>query len=178
MSTHGRDGIARLVLGSTAEMVVQFGRAPVLCVREPEHGAALPYRRILVPTDLSEASRRAFRIAAGLAKSFGAEVIALHVARPPLGAAASTAGVTYAVEEQVPSEEQLKAFLMPEFLGQRLLPRVEMGSAWDRINETARAERADVIVMSTHGRDSLADRVMGSHTNRVVRHASCPVLVV
>ena len=41
----------------------------------------------------------------------------------------------------------------------------------------AREERADVIVMATRGHDSLADRVVGSNTERVVRHASCPVLV-
>lgn len=179
MATHGRDGLASLVLGSTAEMVVQFGRSPVLCVREPEHGAALAYRRILVPTDLSHASRRAFGIAAELARGFDAEVVALHVAQLLRSAAPTpTAEVLQAVDEQVPSEQQLRAFLMPEFLGLRLLPRVEIGSAWDRITETARQERADVIVMSTHGRDSLADRVIGSHTDRVVRHAPCPVLVV
>jgi nucleotide-binding universal stress UspA family protein len=55
---------------------------------------------------------------------------------------------------------------------------VELGSAWDRIVETARSERADLIVMSTHGHDSLADRLLGSHTERVVGHAPCPVLVV
>lgn len=179
MFTHGRAGIARLLQGSTAETVVQFGRSPVLCVREPDHGAALPYRRLLVPTDLSPASRRAFPIAAELARTFGAEVVALHVAALPKGAAESgTAGISYTIEEQVPSELGVKAFLMPEFLGVGVTPRVEMGSAWGRIIETARAERADLIVMSTHSRDSLADRVVGSHTDRVVRHAPCPVLVV
>ena len=43
--------------------------------------------------------------------------------------------------------------------------------------ETARLEKADLIVMSTRGHDSLSDRVMGSNTERVVRHAPCPVLV-
>lgn len=179
MSTHGRDGLARLVRGSVAEMVVQFGRTPVLCVREPEHGAALPYRRILVPTDLSPASCVAFPIAGELARAFGAEVLALHVAPPPRGAAESgTAGISYAVETRLPSEQDLGAFVAPEFHGVALLPLVEIGSAWDRIIEVARAERADAIVMSTHGKDSLADRVIGSHADRVIRHAPCPVLVV
>lgn len=179
MATHRRRGIARLLLGSVAEAVVRRGRAPVLCVREPDHGVALPYRRILVPTDLSRGSRRAFPLAAELACSFGAEVVAVHAAAVPTGAAASgTAGICYEVEERVPSEERLKAFLMPEFLGLKITPRVFVGAAWDRIVETAHVERADLIVMSTHGRDSLADRVLGSHTERVVRHAPCPVLVV
>jgi nucleotide-binding universal stress UspA family protein len=67
---------------------------------------------------------------------------------------------------------------MPEFYGLRIVPRLFVGAAWDRIVESARVERADLIVMSTHGRDSLADRVLGSHAERVLRHAPCPVLVV
>ena len=95
MATHGRDGLAHLFLGSVTEMAIQHGRSPVLCVREPAHGVALPYRRILVPTDLSEASRRAFPLAAQLARAFDAEVVGVHVAGFPPGH--SLAGVYEAV---------------------------------------------------------------------------------
>ncbi|MBI3932039.1 MAG: universal stress protein [Acidobacteria bacterium] len=175
MATHGRGGFAHLVLGSVTETVLHHARTPVLCVREPEHGVALPYRRVLVPTDLSEASRRAFPLAALLARAFDAEVLAVHAVGLRTGA---TSGVTDVVESRVPSEEAVLAFLQPDFAGVRVAPRVELGSAWDRITETARQDRADVIVMSTHGPDSLTDRVLGSHAERVVRHAPCPVLVV
>lgn len=179
MSTHGRDRIGQLFFGSVAETVLNAARAPLLLVREPDHGVALPYRRILVPTDMSMASGRAFPIASLLARAFGAEVIALHVAAPLLGDPAfGTSGVTYEVEARVPSEAALCQFLGSEFAGVKVLPRVLIGSAWDRIIETAALEHADLIVMSTHGRDSLADRVIGSHAERVIRHASCPVLVV
>jgi universal stress protein A len=57
-------------------------------------------------------------------------------------------------------------------------PRVLLGAAWNAIVETARAERVDLIVMSTHGHDSLSDRLIGSHAERVVRHAPCPVLII
>lgn len=179
MSTHGREWIARLFLGSVAETALDVARTPLLLVREPDHGVALPYRRILVPTDLSAASGRAFPTAGMLARAFGAEVIALHVAAWPRGDRAfGTSGVTYEIESSVPSEDALGEFLGSEFAGVKLLPRVLIGSAWDRIIETAKLERADLIVMSTHGRDSLKDRVIGSHTERVVRQAPCPVLVV
>jgi nucleotide-binding universal stress UspA family protein len=139
----------------------------------------LPYRRILVPTDMSMASGRTFPIASQLARAFGAEVIALHVAAPLLGDPAfGTSGVTYEVEARVPSEAALSQFVGSDFAGVKVLPRVLIGSAWDRIIETAALEHADLIVMSTHGHDSLADRVIGSHTERVIRHAACPVLVV
>jgi len=178
MATHGHAGFAHFVLGSVAEALLQRSPAPVLFVREPDHGVALPYRRILVPTDLSQRSRRAFPWAALLARSFGADVVGVHASPPPpAAAAADSAGVEY-VDANVPSDERLRAFLGPQFDGLRVLPRVFIGSAWDRIVETARVERADLIVMSTHGHDSLADRVVGSHAERVVRHAPCPVLVV
>lgn len=140
------------------------------------HGAALPYRRILVPTDLSPASRRAFPLAALLAGRFGAQVLALHVAPRPTGVPLS--GSAYFVENQIPSERTLAAFVEPAFREVRVATRVELGSAWDRIVETALVERADLIVISTHGHDSLADKLLGSHTERVVSHAPCPVLVV
>jgi len=177
MATHGRDGLKNLLLGSVAETVVQYGRSPVMCVREPDHGVALPYRRILVPTDMSRASRRAFPIAALLTQTFGAEVVAVHVTREP-HLATGMSGIAETVEHEVPTEDALRDFLDPEFVGLKVLPRVFIGHAWDRITQVARDERADLIVMSTHGRDSLADRVIGSHAERVMRHAPCPVLVV
>ena len=174
MATHGREGLAHLLAGSVTETVLQRGRCPVLSVREPEHGVALPYRRILVPTDLSPASRRAFPLAALLARSFESEVLALHVAQ--VEAPRSLMGVSHAVEGS-PSEAEVAGFLEHDFRGVRVTPRVLLGSAWGAIVETARAERVDLIVMSTHGHDSLSDRLIGSHAERVVRHAPCPVLI-
>jgi nucleotide-binding universal stress UspA family protein len=162
------------VVASVTEVALQQGRCPVLCVREPEHGVALPYRRILVPTDLSAGSRRAFPLAALLARGFEAEVLALHMAG--VTAPSLLHGVSYAMEASA-SEEELWQFLKPDFRDVRVTPRVVLGPAWDRIVETARSERVDLIVMSTHGHDSLTARVMGSHAERVVRRAPCPVLV-
>jgi nucleotide-binding universal stress UspA family protein len=174
MATHGREGLAHVFLGSVAESVIRHGRTPVLCVREPDHGVALPFRRILVPTDLSPASRRPFALGATIARAFDSEVLALHVAHVGDG---SLVGVTAAVESALPSEAALRDFLWPEFAATRVTARVELGSAADQIIQTARAEKADLIVMSTHGHDSLRDRVLGSQTERVVRAAPCPVLV-
>jgi nucleotide-binding universal stress UspA family protein len=45
------------------------------------------------------------------------------------------------------------------------------------ILETAQLVDADVVVLSTHGRDSLRDAVIGTHAQRVLRDANCPVIV-
>jgi nucleotide-binding universal stress UspA family protein len=174
MATHGRGGIAHFMLGSITERVLLETRSPLLCVRALEHGMALPYRRILVPTDMSPASRRAFPLAGLLARAFGAEVLALHAVDVR---AKATLGVTELMESLVPSEEALFGFFQADFAGVRVLPRVLLGVAGDSITRTAREERCDLIVMSTNGHDSLADRLFGSQTERVVRTASCPVLV-
>jgi nucleotide-binding universal stress UspA family protein len=176
MATRGCSGLSHVLLGSVTDRVVREARAPVLCVREPDHGVGLPYRRIMVPTDFSPASRRAFPLAALLARRFGADVLALHVAPRPTPM--SLSGIPDIVETRIPSESLLAAFLEPAFRAATLSARVELGQPWDQIVETARAERADLVVMSTHGHDSLSDTLLGSHTERVIGHAPCPVLVV
>jgi nucleotide-binding universal stress UspA family protein len=175
MATHGREGLAQILLGSVTETVMRHGGRPVLAVREPQHGVALPFRRILVPTDLSSASRRPFVLGGFLARAFEADVVALHVARIPDG---SLSGVTAAVEAALPTEPDLQAFLQPEFRGAPVLARTELGSPWEQILRVARLEKADLIVMTTHGHDSIGDSVLGSHAERILREAPCPVLVV
>lgn len=167
MATHGREGLSHLLLGSVTESVFQQSFRPVLCVREPQHGAALPYRRILVPTDLSIASRLAFPMAAAFARQFGAELLALHVVGP--GSSAPRA--------EIPSEAWLWKYVQRDFDGVEVTAQVVHGPVWQLIVETARLEQADLIVMSTRGHDSLHDTVVGSNAERVVRHAPCPVLV-
>jgi nucleotide-binding universal stress UspA family protein len=172
MATHGRGGLAHLVLGSVTETVLRRSQAPVLCVPQPAHGPALPYRRVLVPTDLSAASRRAFPLAAQLARGFGAEVLAVHAVELH-----TLSGATDALRVLTACEEALLAFLQPAFSGLRILPRVQLGPPWDRITQTALDDRADVIVMTAASPKGTAERVLGSQVERVVRTAPCPVLV-
>jgi nucleotide-binding universal stress UspA family protein len=174
MATHGREGIAHVLLGSVTERVVRQVYRPVLCLREPEHGGAHDYRRILVPTDFSVPSRLAFPMAAHVARSFGAEVIAVHVV--PEASLATLSGVPENQGRIVPSEAYLHDFVAPDFEGVRLTAQVLNGPVWSRITALARVEKADLVVMSTRGHDSLADKVLGSNTDRVLRHAPCPVL--
>jgi len=175
LTTHGREGLAHLLLGSLAEDVMQHAFRSILCLREPEHGPALPYRRILVPTDLSLASCLAFPMAALFARTFSAEVVALHVV--PAANLRSLSGAPGADGVEVTSEEGVARLCRTEFAGVSLSVRVETGSVWERICKVAGEEHADLIVMATRGHDSLADRVLGSNTQRVVRHAPCPVLI-
>lgn len=164
MATHGREGLAHLLLGSVAEKVVQHADCSVLCVREPEHGVHIPYRKLLVPSDLSEAATRSFPLAAKLGRRFQSKIVALHVPRGH--EAAESAG-----------KERLTQALGDHFDGLTIEPHIGSGTPWRAIVELARARRVDLIAMSTQGHDSLSDTLLGSTTERVVRHAPCPVLV-
>lgn len=176
MTTRRRTALAHLVLGSVTATVLERGRCPLLCVREPDHGVALPYRRVLVPTDLTDASRRAFPLAALLARAFGADVLALHVAAPL--PSASFAEVTRLVDELVPVERDLRLWLAPDFADLRLTTLVDSGEPGEGILRAARLHRPDAIVMATQRHDSLKDRIVGTHAERVLRDSPCPVLVV
>lgn len=173
MATHSRGAIGSLFLGSVTQQVVQHAGGPVLCVGPGDGSPAQPYRRIVVPTDFSDLSCRAFPIAALLAHAFAAEIIATYVVPRPsatkwTGDAAPAAG---------PTAGGLRDFVK-EFHDIKVTPRIEQGAAWDRIIAVVEETKADLIVMSTRGADSLSENILGGQTERVIRRAACPVLAV
>lgn len=176
MATRSRKGFSSWFVGSVAHQVIQHAGRPVLCVRRSRHGGTLPYRRILVPTDLSPPSRKAFPLAALMARTFEAKVAALHVSpAPPL---AVLTGVPGSGSPPVPTERDIRRFLSPELESVAVEASVYVtGAPWHRIVQTAEEEKTDLIVMATQGHDSFRDGIVGSNTDRVLRHAPCSVLV-
>lgn len=74
------------------------------------------------------------------------------------------------------SLEELARTEFPEPI--RVTVNVRKGTAFDQIAAAARDVSADVIIIATHGRTGLRHMLLGSTTERVVRHAPCPVLVL
>jgi nucleotide-binding universal stress UspA family protein len=137
----------------------------------------LAIHTILHPTDFSDRSDFAFRVACALARDYGARLVLLHVVAPPV--------VVYG-EGVVPPQPEYWQERLTEQL-HRLEPPAPNGRAehilkeGDAVTEilgTARAVGADLIVMGTHGRTGLARLLMGSVAEQVVRRAACPVLTV
>jgi len=176
MATHGRTGVEHLLLGSVTEQVVRQVYRPVLCVPTRDEAPTLPYRRIAVPTDFSLSSRLAFPIAAAFARVFESELLGIHVT--PHASLATMSGIPDPAPVVVPTEASLARFLKADFDGLPVTAQVYQGNPWERIVQAARLQKADLIVMSTKGQDSLADKILGSNTDRVIRHSTCPVLVV
>lgn len=135
----------------------------------------LPLATILHPTDFSEHSQFAFRLACALARDYKARLVLLHVLPPPM--------VIYAggpvPAETWPSAEEVKAKLR-QLEDQAHRARVESqvmeGDPVDVILRAAEETHSDVIVMGTHGRTALARLLLGSVAEGVLRKAPCPVL--
>lgn len=187
MGTHGREGLQRLLLGSVAERVSRLAQVPVLLVRNGEE-VGLP-QRILAPVDGSQAGRRAFELADGLARVLGAELLVLHVVPPlptPVGEAWATGGIPVFSWEEVRKALEVEGQAILEAAkGQTQVPQVQtlLRKARGRreaevIVEVAREERAGLIVMGTHGRSGLERLLLGSVAEGVAYHAPVPLLLV
>jgi nucleotide-binding universal stress UspA family protein len=146
-----------------------------------------PIERILVPVDFSDTSRAALSEAADLAERLGASIEVLSVWEPPVyigaGAVMAMPGEpsrdigAYTAER---AGRDLDRFVAPpgEREGLEARTRYEIGFVGETILRIAREGGFDLIVMGTRGRRGLARTMMGSVAERVVRHASCPVLTV
>jgi universal stress protein A len=138
---------------------------------------------IIHPTDFSEEAVAAERQALELARRLGAELLLLHVSvETPLYAegALGMVDVKGVYERQARwAEQQLadRATLLTKN-GVPTRWRRRVGLVHDAICEVAREERADYIVIGTHGRGGIARFMLGSVADRVVRTAPCPVLTV
>jgi nucleotide-binding universal stress UspA family protein len=139
-------------------------------------------RKILAPTDLSDASLAGVRYAIVLAHDQGAELIVYHViavADEWFPKHPEYAPVHDLVEQK---KRALDSYLTQNFSDFRGLveirQRVELGIPDRNIIEMAQREAADMIVMSTQGRTGIDHFLLGSVSERVLNQAPCPVLVV
>lgn len=137
-------------------------------------------KRILAPTDLSEFSLAGVRYALDLARTVGAEVTVYHVVSTDELMHQDLGGSLSHILERY--EGALKKFIDEQCAD--LLPlvevrsKVEIGAPDDNIVREAEKDAFDMVVLSTHGRTGLSHILVGSVTERVVRHAPCPVLSI
>jgi nucleotide-binding universal stress UspA family protein len=142
-------------------------------------------RSILLPTDFSECGNYALSFAASLARKFGASIICVHVIEPmvpTVGYSGMTEPLPIAdISDQLESsaERELPKFAEGvEFAGLEMEEVIVHGEAASEIVRVAKERNVDLIVVSSHGRTGLGRILFGSTAEAVVRHASCPVLVV
>jgi universal stress protein A len=140
-------------------------------------------RRILVPFDFSEYSEKAFTWALAMAERWRSRLLLLHVvpqpSYPPMLMGTYFNVAEFEASLRADAEAQAKEFLGKT--GHKPVPvdvKVLMGEPFGDICRVAEEEKADLIIMGSHGRTGLGHVLLGSVAERVVRHAPCPVLVV
>jgi nucleotide-binding universal stress UspA family protein len=133
-------------------------------------------RKILFPTDFSPLSDAALPLATSIARDRQAEIIILHVQIPP---AAYAAGELYygPMEPDIDLLRKTLERVTPNDSTVVCVHHLVMGDPAKEIVRIADDEEVEMIVMSTRGRTGLAHVLMGSVAEKVVRRASCPVLV-
>ena len=140
--------------------------------------------RVLHPTDFSRASAPAFARALETARADRAELIIAHVL-PMIVPVGSDGYMSPKAFDDMDRANRAYAGRRLGALAARARKRgvrvrtlLLEGAPWEAITRTARGQRANVIVMGTHGRSGLAKLFLGSVAERVIGRAPCPVMTV
>lgn len=189
MSTHGRSGVGRWVIGSVADRVLHLAVLPVLLIRAAEAEKETPpapvFQKILLPADGSPESERAIPFARHLAERLDLEVVVARViptvsfafTEPyPFGGAEMAVGLWTALEKDAAEylDRTVDALRAGGLRVQGALLRGD--PAAELVNLAARTPGA-LVVMSTHGRAGVERLVLGSVADRLVRDSHSPVLL-
>jgi nucleotide-binding universal stress UspA family protein len=149
----------------------------------------LPFRRILVTTDFSDLSLAVIPVAVELASHFDAEVLLVHILPvdtttpwdiPPYAdfGLASLPVPEYETQVKQEVDRRLAMVAAKHVHGAKVRCLVGRGDAAGEIDRLAAEEKADLIVLATHGWTGWRHLVFGSVAEKVLREAPCPVLSV
>lgn len=136
-----------------------------------------------MPLDFSECSNHALDYATSFAERLGSSLVLLNVVEPAPGGE-NYLTVTPALDETnerlVEAGRERLIEMRQRHVGHRTECEVlaRMGRVHSEITDTAEALGTDLIIMGTHGHSGLKHVVLGSTAEKVVRHATCPVLTV
>ena len=189
MATRGRSGIHRWVMGSVAEKVLRGASNPLLLVRgdaEEKSDGAASLKSIVVPLDGSKLAETVLPRAVELAKKLSLEIVLARAYQLPLTtyAGADAPYIPNADALRTVVREETGAYLEEKVNGlrgegvEKVSSVLLFGSGADEIIDLARSTPDNLIAMCTHGRSGVKRWVLGSVTEKVVRHSGDPVLVV
>lgn len=192
LGTHARKGARRLLEGSVTEEVMRHAPCPVLAAPPPalralggNHGT-VDVQRVLWAMDFDETTDIVERYVKSLARRTGARVTVMHAVPPPDPPATSFVTPYAFTVPPVDRDEALDQAREHVKRQEDALRRTGIDTTWavewgkpvDMIVATASEQRADLIVMGTHGRRGVRRLILGSVAEGVLRDAQCPVLVV
>lgn len=179
MGTHGRTGLARLLIGSVAEQVVRHSPVSVLVVRGNPDGPQFDH--VLCAVDFSEDSPRIVERAEAFLAPGGTGLELLHVVQLPLAASGDPMLKDVVADVDRRASNQIEAYAREVGQRQQREVRAEVltGSPIEVLLAKLDEDRTfDLIVAGTHGRTGIKRVLVGSVAEKLVRHAPCSVLVV
>ena len=158
----------------SAELTAEAG------TKLPTNSPSFSLKRVLVPVDFSDCSSKALQYALPFAREFGATLVRVQVIEPYLpvpemGSIDTAMIATQMRDGGIKGLAKIKQSLPTDIAAETALL---FGRADWEIVKAASELNIDLIILSTHGHTGLAHVFLGSTTERVVRHAGCPVLVV
>lgn len=170
MGTHLRHGWRRALLGSVSEGVLHGSECPVLTVaKQDNYVGATPYAitHVLCPVNFTDVARESLHVAARVAETFGARLTVVYVLE---------ADEVMNIKDE---EERVRSWIAPELqdvIAYREL--VVRGGPAERVLDCADEVGADFLVVGAQHKLFRDATVIGTTSERVIRFASCPVLVV
>jgi universal stress protein A len=143
-------------------------------------------RKILVPTDFSEDSDLAFRMASSIAVKYQAKIFLLHVISSTVQQSLADYCLDQSIVARVLSEsivfsnEKLQEIIdkNQQSGNIKVIPDVRKGQPHEEILKEASERKIDLIVIASHGKTGLQKYFIGSVTERVMKEAKCPVLLI
>ena len=184
MGTHGRTGFKHFLLGSVAENIVRTSECPVVTVRAGENVPPVKSVDCIVASvDFSDFSEAVLLTAIDLAQTHKAKLVLTHVIEEyfhPGGVDAAWTGLG----DPMNSYREIREKQLTEYAakaseaGVPAYTKVLTGRAPAEITKTAAEEKADLIVMGTHGYSGIEHLWLGSTTERVVRISETPVFTI
>ena len=146
-------------------------------------------KKILVPTDFSKPAMIAAEVAADIARRSGGEITLLHVIEEASEGSINIEGeATYSgswedkiftaklIEKAKKQMEKLASDA--RFADVKVRQKLRLGTPFHGMNAIITENKVDLVVMGTSGRTALEEMIIGSNTEKVVRHSNCPVLTV
>ena len=153
-------------------------------VRKPLRSSSpITLRKILVPIDFSDYSKKALRYAVPFARQFNATIYLLYVVEPTIYPADFSFGQigmpNVENELRTKGEQELQELIKNEIKG--AVPSeafVKVGLPFVEVVSFAKDEKIELIIVATHGHSGVEHVLFGSTAEKIVRKAPCPVLVV
>lgn len=146
-------------------------------------------KKILVPTDFSKPAQIAIDVAGDIAKKANAQLILLHVVEEASGTSFNITGevdVSGGWEDKlftmklIERSKKQMAKLLEEVKasGVKVKQELRLGTAFHGMRDIITEQKVDLVVMGTAGHSKLEEMIIGTNTEKVVRHSKCPVLTV